>query len=178
MRRIATLIVEVVLTGALVGCSSDKDLGTLWDDYGGASCSLRLFGPGVVVAFVGRGHSPLTNEDVARVVPILRRVGTIGLNLQGHNIDDVALSYIRTLPDLERLEIAGTNVTPNGLRQLRGMPRLQLIEVSASNVSKEDVEALRKDLPNVMIIRVNYTKFANSETVPSTASQPSTAPAG
>jgi hypothetical protein len=74
------------------------------------------------------------------------------LNLAFSDISDAALVELQSLPRLQSLNLSGTAVTDRGLVHLRGLKELRTVIVVKSRVTPAGAEALRRALPDVVVI--------------------------
>jgi hypothetical protein len=66
-------------------------------------------------------------------------------------ISDAGLAYIKTLPNLEFLDLSGTKVTPAGLLRLQGVAKLRELVIRGISIGATQEARLRQALPQTAI---------------------------
>lgn len=135
--------------------------------------------------YLGRGELVGINDkglECLRRAPQLRRLvlcGADGLGsaLKQPTITDAGLSHVRTMPDLEYLDLSGTKVTASGLLRLEGMPKLQELVILDIPIDADQEAKLRRALPRVTI-RTGPLDRSESGTMPQSGSVDSQRPLG
>jgi uncharacterized membrane protein len=74
------------------------------------------------------------------------------LRLAETAVTDAAVEVISSLPALESLNLYGTALTDEGADKLKSMKNLRKLYLWQTSVSPETVEALRKELPECVIV--------------------------
>ncbi len=92
---------------------------------------------------------PVRDEDLAIVAQFqnLRR-----LNLNFTDITGPGLQSLASLPHLRNLYVSGTKADYNSLQQLQAIKSLQQVAIWNNPISEADIEALKKDLPDISFI--------------------------
>jgi hypothetical protein len=75
------------------------------------------------------------------------------LNLNNAPIGDAGLAHIMGLSRLRELSLDGTGVTDKGLAYLKGFPRLRTLNLQRTAVTDAGVEALRRTMQDLEIVR-------------------------
>ena len=71
----------------------------------------------------------------------------------GPGVTDAGLGYLTSMRKLEVLTISG-DITDQGLHHLEGLKGLQFVNITSEGaLSDASVEALRKNLPNLVRLR-------------------------
>ena len=73
------------------------------------------------------------------------------LDLRDTCISDEGLAYLPRLPNLENLYLERTRVSDTGLRNLAGLKKLQTVYLGGTRVTPAGLEALRRTLPNCQV---------------------------
>lgn len=73
------------------------------------------------------------------------------LVLRGDSMTDVAMSYVSSIHELERVWIGGQAVTRYGVELLRDMPHLKEIVLLQTSATDEEIQALAATMPKVKI---------------------------
>ena len=74
------------------------------------------------------------------------------LNLGATRVGDSGLVHLRELTHLQHLGLSETNVTDAGLEHLKGLANLQALDISKTGVTASGLHAIRRALPEAMII--------------------------
>lgn len=73
------------------------------------------------------------------------------LVLRGGSMSDVAMSYVSSIHELERIWIGGKAVTRYGVELLRDLPHLREIVLLQTSATDEEIQALAATMPKVKI---------------------------
>jgi hypothetical protein len=116
---VATLSLAMVMTGC---AASHKDIETV-AHYGGLSTPnyggiLAECPPLEAVDFSTR-RGIVTDDDLAAMLPALKRLQPRRISLGGQPITDRAIDYLNQLDYLQSLSLEGTQVSPEGRGRLR-----------------------------------------------------------
>jgi hypothetical protein len=104
-------------------------------------------------AFVGRWRS----EALGKVGGQAERDGlrpgkpVVAVTLQGDEITDLSMSYVKALPDLERLTLEGSNLTDSLLEQVGAVAGLKELKLKGSHVTEAGIAGLQRALPKLRI---------------------------
>lgn len=100
--------------------------------------------------------SPLGEESffgdpqLTAIIPVLEDLDKFtGLKLDGTSITDASMSRLKSVPQLETLDVSRTRVTVKGLLELRSLPKLKVIRTGAMQLTSDDRKALAAAMPNV-----------------------------
>jgi len=96
------------------------------------------------------GSTSLTEETILAELPKMKNLRK--LDLSQTTIGDSALDAVATLEGLEWLNLYGTEVTDAGLMKLKGLGNLQKLFLWQSKATPEGAEALKKELPGLVVI--------------------------
>lgn len=93
---------------------------------------------------------PIEDGDLANIAGLVNlRV----LHLEKTPVTDAGLAHLKGLKNLTYLNIYGTPVTDAGLPNLNGLTNLKSLYVFESKVTDAGIDALKKTLPNVRIVK-------------------------
>ena len=124
----------------------------------------RLLGLLLVMGMVGCGDSvakleklgaSIERNDNGEVVEVhlagdqVTDTGHVLLN--GHQVTDATLVYLKGLTKLTALSLSATQVTDAGMVHLLGLTNLQTLNLSRTQVTDAGVAELRQALPNCEI---------------------------
>jgi hypothetical protein len=100
-------------------------------------------------------HLNLRGQDVTdtHLVHLKDLTGLTRLHLEKTKITDKGLENLKGLVNLEYLNLYGTEVTDAGLENLEGMKKLKSLYLWQTKVTDAGVEKLKKELPQVEIVR-------------------------
>jgi hypothetical protein len=116
---LSTLIVASLLTGC---AATHKDIETV-AHFGGLSTPtyggiLAECPPLEAIDFSTR-RAIVTDDDLAAMLPALKRLQPRRISLGGQPITDRSIDYLNQLDYLQSLSLEGTQVTPEGRGRLR-----------------------------------------------------------
>ena len=80
-------------------------------------------------------------------------------------ISDNTLKLVKTLENLEYLNIVGTNSTANGLRGLMQMPKLKMIYANGTKITEEEIYALKESKGSAKLYFGDSMKSAITDTL-------------
>lgn len=92
---------------------------------------------------------PLTTDKDAEHLKWLTELQILWLN--GTNITDAGLEYLRALPQLQELYL-GPKITDAGLEHLKGLSGLRYLDLTCTQATEKGVEELRAALPRCRIL--------------------------
>jgi hypothetical protein len=100
-------------------------------------------------------HLNLRGQEVtdAHLVHLKDLTGLTRLHLEKTKVTDKGLENLKGLVNLEYLNLYGTEVTDAGLENLAGMKKLKSLYLWQTKVTDSGVEKLKKELPQVEIVR-------------------------
>ena len=75
------------------------------------------------------------------------------VSLDGTDVTNTDLEYLKDLPDLEFLSLTYTRVTDTGLEHLKELTNLRELHLANTQVTDEGVEKFQKALPNCEVFR-------------------------
>jgi hypothetical protein len=95
------------------------------------------------------------DEQLRAIVPAMKELDKFNpLNVSGSSVTDAGIRHLKTLTELERLDVYETAVTVNGLMELQHLPKLSFIAISRGQYSDEAVAALKRAFPKATILEV------------------------
>jgi hypothetical protein len=128
------------------------------------------------IVYVSLARAPLSDDDLARLLPKLAAMGTIReLALSGTEITDAGIAGVGSLIDLrqlwvnetritdrslanigrlhrlQNLQLQQTKITDNGLRHLRGMSSLLVVNLYETSTTESGAAHLHDCLPNTNV---------------------------
>jgi len=83
------------------------------------------------------------------------------VDLENHDVHDSDLACLRSLPDVEFLNLSRTKVGDDGMKHLCGLKCLRLIDLQATQVGDRGIAHLQK-LPQLKKINLVYTWASRS----------------
>lgn len=99
---------------------------------------------------------PYINSAVGVFAGIGKLTALTRLSLEHSSVTDADLLQLKTLANLQYLNVAGTGVTVKGLSQLSGLTRMKQVYVYQTGISSNDFSALKKLMPSVQIDTGGY----------------------
>jgi hypothetical protein len=132
----------------LGGAFFDRVVGVHWLAASDTDAGLEHIG--------GLGQLQWLSLDYAQVTDAglehLRGLAQLkALSLRNAHVTDAGLERLRNLAQLESLDLSNTHVTDAGLIDLKCLMNLQAVNLSGTKVTDDDVEELRRALPNCRI---------------------------
>jgi hypothetical protein len=151
---VAALIVIAVAV-AVGGCGRQADAVRVIEQNG-AAISKPI--PKVTVAVprtdIGREKN-FGDEQLRAILPAVKELDKFNaLSLAGSSVTDVGIGHLKTLTELERLDVYETAVTVDGLLGLQHLPKLKFIAISRGQYSEEALAKLKRAFPKATILEV------------------------
>jgi hypothetical protein len=122
MRTPLQIVATLVFALALAGCADHADVEMI-GRYGGYSTPsyqnyLAECPPIDAIDFSAK-RQIITDDDLAAMLPALKRLGPRRICLGGQPITDRSIDLFNQLPFLQSLSLEGTQVTPQGRGRLK-----------------------------------------------------------
>ena len=99
-----------------------------------------------------RRRSEIRDRDIKRLLPSLKRVGTVKeLRLDQTEITNAGIAMISEIPSIEVLTIAFTDIDDACASELASMPNLRFLDIFKTRLSENATRKIQDALPNCLI---------------------------
>jgi len=100
-----------------------------------------------------------TTDDafIEQLAPLSEHV--VWLNLSRTAITDQSMTTIRSMENLEELDLRNCNITDEGLAQLQGLPHLKKLNLIGTRTSEDSVDVI-EDLPSLEVLDLFQSEWS------------------